>query len=153
MNKWPHSTFEVGAALFMNRVHEQRERGGKFWGEGSKRRGDHERIMRRSWENHENIDGSGSRKKGLAANRGRGGSRGGKGGRNRMRKKKLKKSKGREKENSEEREGSKRIGDHERFMRRSWENHENIDESGSQKKRAGCKHVSDWWIRIQVLLC
>ena len=28
MNKWPSRTFEVGAALFMNRVHEERERGG-----------------------------------------------------------------------------------------------------------------------------
>ena len=44
-------------------------RGIKFWGEeGSKGRGNHERIMRRLWENHENIDGSGRRKKGLAAN-------------------------------------------------------------------------------------
>ena len=43
-------------------------RGIKFWGEeGSKGRGNHERIMRRLWENHENIDGSESQKK-MAAN-------------------------------------------------------------------------------------
>ena len=82
----------------------------------------HENFMRGLWELHERT-----------RTRGRRGSRGGK-VKNDRRRKKLKKSKGK-RSKILRRGGSKGRGDHERIMRRLWENHENIDGSESQKKK------------------